>query len=109
MKISFQDAIHKNDLLHIALMNCLTPEVIESAREAEEYDVKLVVNGVELDPTTLNLFQDKAEEWIETRGKEIAAEKFHEAAKAAEDFSIMVNDIKNKLIEKYGIDVNEYE
>jgi ribosome biogenesis GTPase A len=109
MKIPFKDAIGKNDLLHIALMNCLTPEVIDSAREKEEYEVRLVVNGVDLDPTTLNLFQDKAEEWVETRAKEIAAEKFHEAAKAAEDFSKMVNDIKFALIEKYGVDVAEYE
>jgi len=65
MKIPFKDAIGKNDLLHITLMNCLTPEVIDSAREKEEYEVRLVVNGVDLDPTTLNLFQDKAEEWVE--------------------------------------------
>ena len=109
MKITFKEAIGVNDLLHITLMNCLTAEVINSARETEEYDVKLVVNGFDLDPTTLNLFQEKAEEWIETEAKKIAAEKFHEASKAAEDFAKMVNDIKYSLIEKYGVDVTEYE
>jgi len=95
--------------LHIALMGCLTPEIIESAREAEAYDVKLVVNGIELDPTILNLFSEKAEEWVETRAKKMAAEKFHEAAHAASEFARMVNDAKSALIEKYGVDINEYE
>jgi hypothetical protein len=109
MIITFQEAISEDDLLHIALMSCLTPEVIEQAMEKKEYDVKLVVNGVELDPTILNLFNEKADEWVETRAKKMAAEKFHEAAHAASEFARMVNDVKSALIEKYGVDINEYE
>lgn len=109
MKITFDDAISKDDLLHIALVDCLTPEILDSAMESREYEVKLVVNGFELDPKVLNLFHEKADEWIETRAKEMAAAKFHEAAREAEIFAKMVNDMKNSLIEKYNIDTADYE
>jgi hypothetical protein len=56
MKIPFKDAIGKNDLLHITLMNCLTPEVIDSARENAEEDMYEDFEVRESDLKELNEF-----------------------------------------------------
>ncbi len=54
MKITFDETTSCNEWIHKELLESLTGEVINKATEERAYNVKLLVNGVELEPKFFN-------------------------------------------------------
>ena len=54
MKITFEELLSKKEWLHSELLNSLPHEIVSKASEDQFYDVKLVINGVEVEPKMYN-------------------------------------------------------
>ena len=54
MKITFDETLSRKEWIHRELMESLTDEVISKAANDRFYEVKLLVNGIELEPNFFN-------------------------------------------------------
>ena len=75
MKITFDETLSRKEWLHRELLNSLTGDIIEKATEDRFYDVKLLVNGVELEPTIYNDLVGGIEKYVEQEARSLINEK----------------------------------
>ncbi|BBI90461.1 hypothetical protein HYO65_gp069 [Tenacibaculum phage PTm1] len=104
MKITFEELLAEKDFLHTELLQSLPPKVVEDAVEKREYDIKLVVNGVDVDPKLLNIIFEKTEIFVNERSKEIVKNKLEESEQEAEKLLDLVREAKESIIDKYNLD-----
>jgi hypothetical protein len=71
MKITFGEALSRKTWLQKELMQSLNDECFncKEAIEKQEWDVKLVVNGVDVEPKWFNSIMTKLEEHIDVEAK----------------------------------------
>jgi predicted component of type VI protein secretion system len=82
-------------------------EVMEAAQNRGYFDVKLTIDGIEGDPALLGVIYQNINEFIERRAGQIAAEKFKESMQEVEALGNIVEQAKNKIMEKYNIKEEE--
>lgn len=107
MKISFQDTISKQDWLHSCLLNSLTAEAIDSGKEKQEYDVMLLVNGIQLEPTTLEYLLSNIEKHIDNEAKALAEQKLQDILFKTKRLDEIVNEACKKIRDEFGIEIEE--
>lgn len=94
MKITFKDVLSKQEWLHKELMNSLTGDVIVKASNDRFYEVKLLVNGIELEPKFFNDLVNNIGKYIDAEAEKLAAEKI---AKISERQNILLNVIDEAI------------
>ncbi len=82
-------------------------EFMEAAQNRGYFEVKLTVDGIENDPELLGVIYQNINEFIERRAGQIAAEKFKESMQEVEALGNIVEQAKNKIMEKYNIKEEE--
>ena len=108
MKITFKDVLSKQEWLHIELMNSLTGDVIVKASNDRFYEVKLLVNGIELEPKFFNDLVNNIGKYIDAEAEKLAAEKI---AKISERQNILLNVIDEaiyKIKDEFNINTEDY-
>lgn len=75
MKITFDEINHEKKWIHSELLNSLTHEVIEAAQDDQYYDVKLLVNGIELEPVFFNSLMSGISKYIEAEVENMVSDK----------------------------------
>lgn len=108
MKITFKDVLSKQEWLHKELMNSLTGDVIVKASNDRFYEVKLLVNGIELEPTFFNDLVNNIGKYIDAEAEKLAAEKI---AKISERQNILLNVIDEaiyKIKDEFNINTEDY-
>lgn len=96
MKLTFEDVINAKDWLTMELAQSLTGDIITDASEKKEYEVKLLVNGVELEPTLFEeVFRDMGK-FIELQAENLVRNKLDE-----------IDDIKNHFEEKLNTTIED--
>lgn len=107
MKITFKDLIDKNTWLHSCILSALTSEVIESGRDKKEYEVKLLVNGFELEPTVLSELIDNVLSYIDSEAeKKYISEykdKMYDAKKKADKMQDIIDKAFLKISKEFNI------
>ena len=108
MKITFDETLSRNEWLHRELMNSLTGEVITKASEDRFYEVKLLVNGIELEPQLFNKIVNNIEKYIDEQAKLLVREKLVEAENKIRKLSEMIDEVSYKIIEEFNLDEQEF-
>lgn len=92
------------ELMH-SLTVAIISDAVKAANKPDEatYDVKLVVNGVELDPMILNTLLNKAEKFIDSNAETIANEKLSVALAEVHAIGDLLKEAEAKIRDKYNI------
>jgi hypothetical protein len=83
-------------------MHSLTGDIIDKAAEDQFYDVKLLVNGVELEPIFFNNIMDHVEKFIDSEARNLVKEKLE----IADNKSMRLQELIKEAIEKYVTSLN---
>ena len=82
-------------------------EMMENAKERGYFDIKLTVDGNETEPELLGMIYLNINSFIERRAGELAAEKFQEAMKEVEEIGAIVQEAKQKIMQRFNIKEEE--
>lgn len=109
MKITFDQLTNTNrDWLCANIMDSVPREVIDKVMSERFFEIKLVINGVEVDPRRLNDIHANVERYIEERAKELIKEKLYEADLHANELAEIVKKAKRKICDDYDIQDDDY-
>jgi hypothetical protein len=82
-------------------------EVLEKAKERGHFNIKLTVDDLEAEPELLGMIYLNVNSFIERRAGELAAEKFQEAMKEVEEIGQIVQEAKQKIMQRFNIKEEE--
>lgn len=108
MKVTFEETLSRNSWLHKELMNSLTGDVITKAVADQFYDVKLLVNGVELEPTIFNTIMNNMEACIDAEAKSLVLSKLQEAENKIGRLQELIEQASCKIKEEFKLDEDMY-
>lgn len=106
MKITFDEVLSKSTPLENELMLSLTDKVFathDPKTSPREWDVKLFINGVEVEPVIYNSLFSHTEEWIEERAKDYLREKLDEADRSIRELTEYLEEAKANIIDKHNL------
>ena len=105
MKITFDELLRRErgEWLLEEIMNSLPKEVIDSAMEAREYDVKLVVNGFDVEPVILHDMITNVAEYIEKQARHNVSEILEEAEGEAYDLLHTVQEAAQDIKARFKL------
>ena len=108
MKITFEEALSRKEWLHTELMNSLTGDLITQASEDRFYEVKLLVNGIELEPQLFNKIVNNIEKYIDEQAKSLVREKLEEAENKVRRLSELFDEVSYKIKDEFNLDEREF-
>lgn len=110
MKLSVNDIVDKKRYLSHAVLNCITDEIISAKGKDEEYDVRMTIDGHEVDINEFfKVLQDQHEKMIGEEARKLACdievENFgHEVQQMIEEFK---HELGAKIQDKFpGVEFN---
>jgi len=103
MKITFQEILGRKEWIHRELLHSLTGDLITKAAEDQFYDVKLLVNGVELEPDLFNNVMDHVEKFILSEARNIVNEKLEIADNKSMRLQELINDAIYKIRDEFEL------
>lgn len=107
MKITFEEVLSEKEWLHKELMNSLTSDIITKAMEDRFYDVKLMINGEEVEPKLYNDIITNIDKYISEEAKLIVRDKLEEAFIKSNRLNEIINDVSEKIIDEFDLYENE--
>lgn len=105
MKVKFRDLKQGHSWVHDELFSSMPVEVIDKANAEGEFDIKLVVNGIDLDPKLLNYVLNNIEKIVDEEAKKLVLNQLEEAENEAYKLLETVREARGEIIEKYKLDV----
>ena len=108
MKITFKETLSRKEWLHKELMESLTGDVITKASEDQFYDVKLLVNGIELEPSFYNKLVGNIEKYIDAEAKGLVRQKLEEAENKSRKLSELIEAAKNSIIDEFNLEDTDF-
>lgn len=109
MKIRFDEITEKTEWLHSELLSSLNHDIINKASNDGFYEVKLLVNGVELEPTLFNILMNNIEKAIDEQAKSLVRQKLQQAEDKANQLSGLVEVAKNKIINDFNLEQSDIQ
>lgn len=107
MKVTFEDLLSRKEWLHGELLNSLTVDVINQANDDKFYDVKLLVNGIELEPQFFNDIMNNVVKYIEKEAKSLVREQLEVAEQKARKLSELIDEASNQIKGEFDLFENE--
>lgn len=104
MKITFDEVLSKKDWIHKELMNSLTGEIIMKAREDQFYEVKLLVNGIELEPVLFNKLIGNIDIYIADEAKSLAMEDIRLISQKIYSLERILDKAKQSIINEFKLE-----
>jgi len=104
MKITFEEVLSRKEWIHSELLNSLTGDIIDKAKKDGFYEVKLLVNGEELEPALFNQIMINIERFITEKAKSLIREKLEEAENKVSKLYKMVEEASNQIIDEFNLD-----
>ena len=108
MKITFEEALSRKEWLHTELMYSLTNNLITQARGDGFFDVKLLVNGIELEPQVFNKMVNNIENYINEQAKSLVRNKLEEAENKVRKLSEMFDAVADKIKDEFNLNESEF-
>lgn len=108
MRITFEEILSKKQWLHKEMLNSLTGDVITKASEDQFYDVKLLVNGVELEPVLYNSLMSNIEKYIEEEAKSLVRQQLEAAEEKSKKLCELIEAAKNSIIDEFNLDTEDF-
>jgi len=104
MKITFEEVLSEKEWIHKELMNSLTGEIVTKAMKDRFYDVKIVVNGIELEPVVFNHIMNNLEKCIDEQARGLVLEKLQEAEDKVRKLSDIFDEATSKIKDEFKLD-----
>lgn len=106
MKITVQELLSGKEWLHKCIMESINADVIDDARDNHDfnYDIKLVVNGHELEPVLLNNLITNVVAYIEAEALDIVNTRMQSAVDKARKLENLVQEASDKIRDEFGIE-----
>lgn len=101
MIITFEQLLKEKSWLHSELLHSLTGELINKAREDQYYDVKLVVNGVEVEPKLFNDIVNNIESYVDKQAESLLEEKMEEIRNKSQQLEELVDEATRNIMDKF--------
>jgi len=108
VKITFDEVLSRNEPIQRELLNSLPLDIVEKAMDDGFYNIKILINGIEVEPKIFNDIMNRLEERIQSEAKSYVQNKLQEAENEAHKLQQMVKDVQFKIMETYQLDINEY-
>lgn len=100
MKLSFEEVLSRKQLLHQEILSSLKDEHFKDLDpNANEWDVKLVINGIECTPILLNDIWNNLEKYIDREAKLLLANQYEEVQSKIRNLDNHLSDIISNLEE----------
>jgi hypothetical protein len=109
MIITWKSLLNENTWLNACIMDSLTNECIESGCEKKQYEVKLLVNGIEIEPKLLEKLILNVVKYIDSEALKVADEKLKDALHDVELLNDIIKEVTYKIRDKYEIPDLEHE
>lgn len=103
MRITFEEVLSKKEWIHSELLNSLDGDTINEATKEGAYEVKLLVNGKELEPKFFNDLVNNIEKYIDSRAKQIVEDRLYEAEMKARKLEEMIKQATDYIREEFNI------
>ena len=100
MKITFEEVLSKSTWLQHELLSSLTPEVFKKVGEDQFWNVKMIINDVEVEPVLFNELMTKLEDFIDGEAKKLVKEKYDAIIDQAQELESLLTTVKENIIEK---------
>ena len=106
MKITAQELISEKNWLHKCILESINVDVIDDARDNHDfnYDIKMVVNGHELEPELLNKLITNIVAYIELEALDIVNTRMQSAVDKAKQLENIVQEASDKIRDEFGIE-----
>lgn len=105
MKITFDEIVPRRDeWIHKELLRSLHGDIIHKAKDDRFFEVKLLVNGVELEPSYFNDIMNNLEKYIDSEAKVLAKEYFEELRIKSQKLSDMIDEATRKIANEFSLD-----
>ena len=103
MKITFQELLSDKQWLHTELLNSIPLDLVNKASKDMYYDVKLIVNGVELEPELYNKILQNVELYINDQAKQLVIEKLEDAEAKIQKLTQMLETAVENIKEEFDL------
>ncbi len=100
MKITFEEVLSKSTWLQHELLSSLTTESFKKVGEDRFWNVKLVINDVEVEPIIFNELMGKIEDFIDGEAKKLVNEKYEKVIEQAQELEKLLTDLKENVNDK---------
>ena len=104
MRITFDETLSNKEWIHKELLNSLPYDVINKARKDKYYEVKLLVNGIELEPKFFNDIVNGIDKYVDKQAGFLVKEKFEEAEQKVRNLTEIFDRVTEKIKEEFKID-----
>jgi hypothetical protein len=108
MKITCDEVLKEKQWLNAELSHSLTPDLIDQAIKLGYYEVKLIVNGVELEPQLFNDIVNGIEMYIKKEANSIVAEELYQAKYKINRLEQLIEEAAYKIREEFDIKEEDY-
>lgn len=81
----------------------------EDAKDRGQFEIKIVIDGKEMNPAFLERYYKNIDKHIKAEAQKLAYEKVREALEESQKLTEIVQDAGDKIIEKFGLDKEDYE
>ncbi len=107
MIITFQEILGRKEWLHKELLNSLTYDLMIKAQNDQYYEVKLLVNDVELEPVLFNEIMNNVEKVIDTEARNLISKKMEEANNKSRRLQELINEAIEKIRDEFELANND--
>jgi hypothetical protein len=117
MRITSKDLVGKTrgkvrDWICEEVLSSLTDETIYSPTQNDEdghvYEIKLVINGIEVEPKLLQRLYDGIEKIVDDEAAIIADNKLKDALSSIDTLHEVIKEAEYKIRDKFNIEDKEY-
>jgi TFIIF-interacting CTD phosphatase-like protein len=103
MKISFEELLGRDKLLHHEIFRSISNEAMELGVEKKEHDVKILINGIPHEPKFLEDILNRLEVYIAREAQSKFESDLHTVATKLDRLSMIVDEAKNKIKDEFKV------
>ena len=103
MKVTFQEVLSRKTWLQKEMLNSLTGDIITKASEDQFYDVKLLINGIEIEPNIFNDIMNGIEKYVDAEAKELVKIKLEKAEYKIRKLEELISEASDKIREEFDL------
>lgn len=113
MKITFEEVLSGKKWVEAELLRSLPVEVIEKAMNDQFYEVKLLVNGIEVEPKFFNDLVGNIEKYVDDTAASLIYDKIGEIKEKLQNkmnkLETILNDASDELIKEMNLNPIDYK
>lgn len=108
MRITFDETLLRTEWIHTEILNSIPHDILEKAAADRFYDIKILINGVEVEPVIFNNIMNDVEKYIDAQARSLITEKYQEAEDKARKLHEMVDAVTKSINDNFSTELEYY-